>query len=133
MIADHDESLVQTYVPRLRQMPWEIAVATNGLQCVERMRSFDPDVLVLEPELPRGGGAGVLAQMYRVSDVPLVPVLILTAGRDRDELARVFDYPIEDFQVKPLDADALVRRILQMLEGTAVYATEVSQGRLKGA
>ncbi len=70
LFADHDELLLDTYATFFRKLSWETAVATSGLQCIEQLRTFRPDVLVLEPELPSGGGAGVLAEMHSVSGVP---------------------------------------------------------------
>jgi DNA-binding NtrC family response regulator len=86
LIADHEELLSENYAAFYREISWESAVATTGLQCVKQLRTFRPDVLILEPELPWGGGAGVLAEMHGVSEVPLARVMILTAGRDKDEL-----------------------------------------------
>jgi sigma-B regulation protein RsbU (phosphoserine phosphatase) len=118
LIADHDELLLENYTAFFREISWETAVATSGLQCVEQLRTFRPDVLVLEPELPWGGGAGVLAEMHGVSGVPLAPVMILTAGRDKDELTRVFEYQVDEFQLKPLNADELARKISWLLNVT---------------
>ena len=65
-MADPDESLQPLYRERLMQEGFELATASSGLECVARLRERVPDVLVLEPQLPWGGGEGVLAMMGEV-------------------------------------------------------------------
>jgi two-component system OmpR family response regulator len=111
LIADPDECLVDSYRACLEQHGFEVVVAASGLECVERLRDSAPDVLVLEPVLPWGGGDGVLAMMREEPDVPRVPVIALTVGHDRGVLYRLAPFPIDDFQVKPLSGDRLVQRV----------------------
>ena len=55
LIADPDESLMAEYREHSRE-GFEIVTVPNGLECVDRLREQVPDVLVLEPQLPWGGG-----------------------------------------------------------------------------
>ena len=66
LMADPDESLQPVYREPLLQEGFELATAASGLECVARLRERVPDVLVLEPQLPWGGGEGVLAMMGEV-------------------------------------------------------------------
>ena len=66
LMADPDESLQPVYREPLLQEGFELVTAVSGLECVARLRERVPDVLVLEPQLPWGGGDGVLAIMGEV-------------------------------------------------------------------
>ena len=48
----------------------------NALDCVSQLREETPNVLVLDPVLPWGGGDGVLACMREDKTVPNVPTLL---------------------------------------------------------
>jgi carbon storage regulator CsrA len=111
LIADPDEYLLDTYRRDLGRLGLDVVTAASGVECVEKLRECMPDVLVLEPSIPWGGGDGVLAVMYEESDVPLVPVIVLTCGRDRSALYRTAPFHVDDFQVKPLVAKRLAERI----------------------
>jgi carbon storage regulator CsrA len=111
LIADTDEYLLGTYREHLAQHGFDVITATGGVECVAKLRECVPDVLVLEPSIPWGGGDGVLAMMYEEPDVPLVPVIVLTYGRDRSALYRLAPFPVDDYQVKPLGAKGLAERI----------------------
>jgi DNA-binding response OmpR family regulator len=115
LIADPDESLLAAYREVLRG-DFDVITAPDGVECMARLRDCLPDVLVLEPQLPRGGGDGVLAMMHESPDLAIVPVMILTSCRDRHVLGSVAPYRISDYHVKPLAPRELATRIQTMLE-----------------
>jgi DNA-binding response OmpR family regulator len=111
LIADTDEHLLESYREQLGQQGFDVITATSGMECVEKLREYVPDVLVLEPSIPWGGGDGVLAMMHEDSDVPLLPVIVLTHGRDHGVLYRLAPFQVDDYQAKPLNATRLAQRI----------------------
>ncbi|MFM9962277.1 MAG: two-component system response regulator [Planctomycetaceae bacterium] len=115
LIADPDECLMAEYREH-SQEGFEIITAPNGLECVERLRERAPDVLVLEPQLPWGGGDGVLAMMHDVLGLAAVPVMILTSCCDLLVLDNISCFPISVFHPKPLLPVQLVRRLYTLLE-----------------
>jgi response regulator RpfG family c-di-GMP phosphodiesterase len=91
-----------------------------------------PDVLVLEPQLPWGGGEGILAIMGEVPQLATVPVMVLTACRDPRVLNAVARFPISDYQLKPLAPDRLAERLRAMLAHPKLRFTLAEQnGRLE--
>ena len=90
-----------------------------------------PDVLVLEPHMPWGGGDGILAVMGECPDLARVPVMILTACRDPHVLNGVDPFPISDYHVKPLAPDRLAVRLRSLLDHPRLRFTLAEQtGRL---
>ena len=116
LLADPDGSLPPVYREPLRREGFELGTAANGLECVARLRERVPDVLVLEPHLPWGGGDGVLTIMGESPDLAMVPVMVLTSGRDPHVLRGVERFPINDYHVKPLAPDRLAERLRSFLE-----------------
>src|SRR5262249_10670230 len=94
LLADPDLNLLDAYRAFLLRDGFDVVTATDGLDCVAKMRSFLPEVLVLEPELPWGRGDGVLAQMYEDPAVPLVPVMVLTSQEDPEGRYEVGIFPV---------------------------------------
>jgi len=111
LIADPDEYLLDNYRDYLERHGCDVAAVTTGLECVERLRECAPDVLVIEPSILWGGGDGVLAMMHEEPDIPLVPVIVLTFGRDRGVLYRLAPFTIDDYQIKPVRPKRLAERI----------------------
>jgi DNA-binding response OmpR family regulator len=75
-----------------------------------------PDVLVLEPQLPWGGGDGVLTMMGEEPQFTTVLVMVLTSCRDPRILKAITRFPVSDFQLKPLSPDRLVGRLHALLD-----------------
>lgn len=115
LMADPDECLLARYRKLLGE-EFEFVAARTGLECLARLYERIPDVLVLEPRLPWGGGDGVLAMMHDDPQQASVPVMILTACRDRAVLEGVAPYRISDYYVKPLPAVRLAKRIRTVLD-----------------
>lgn len=132
LIADPDTSLQPLYRGTLLREGFEIATATNGIECVARMREHSPDLLVLEPQLPWGGGEGVLAIMAENPQLAAVPVMVLTSCRDPHLLEAVSRFPVSDYQLKPLTPDRLAGRLRTILAHPKLRFTLAEQsGRLE--
>ena len=97
---------------------------------MERLRDCAPDVLVLEPSIPWGWGDGVLAMMHEESDIPVVPVIVLTYGRDRGVLYRLAPFKIDDYQVKPLRPQRLAERIRAIVKQRKVEVSPIEHSQL---
>jgi DNA-binding response OmpR family regulator len=132
VVADPDESLQNVYRWPLAQKGFEVVPALNGLECIARLRERVPDVLVLEPQLPWGGGAGVLAIMGEVPALANVPVMVLTSGYDPRRVKAVARFPVSDYQLKPLAPNRLAERLLAILAHPRLRFTLAEQnGRLE--
>jgi DNA-binding response OmpR family regulator len=132
LMADPDESLHPAYRGPLSQEGFEVTAASSGLECVARLRERVPDVLVLEPQLPWGGGEGVLAMMGEIPALAVIPVMVLTSCRDPHVLERVSRFPISDYQVKPLAPDRLAGRLRALLNHPRLHFTMAEEnGRLE--
>jgi len=109
LLADPDPTLLASYQTRLSQDGFEVSTATNGVDCLEGLHTFRPDVIVLEPEMPWGGR--VLSVMHEVFDLPPVPVFIITSQESALRL-NLRQFPlVTHVQAKPVRADELVRMI----------------------
>jgi carbon storage regulator len=115
LIADPDKFLLAMYGSHLRQLGAAVSTARTGLECLEKLQQAVPDVLVLEPGLPWGGGDGVLALLNEQPSVRPTVVILLTQGQNRGLLYRMSSFKIDDYQSKPLTATRLTERICTLL------------------
>lgn len=111
LVADSDLCLLEYYRDGLAQDGLLVATAADGLQCLTQLREFRPDVLVLDPSLPWGGGDGVLALVHDDPDLPQTTVIVLANRHDRSSLYRLARFHVDGYHVKPLDVNQLAARI----------------------
>src|SRR5262249_37372994 len=102
LLADADEVLLGSYRHFLSRHGYTVATATSGLECVAQLRQFKPEAVVLDPDLPWGGGEGVMALMYEERDIPVVPVMILAAPDKADDPDPLGVFPASGYLVKPV-------------------------------
>jgi DNA-binding response OmpR family regulator len=115
LMADPDFSLFADYREPLLQEGFHLTAASYGLECVDRLRESVPDVLVLEPHMPWGGGDGILAIMSEDPRLASVPVMVLTSCCDPQVLNGVARFPIGDYCHKPITPNRLAARLRKLL------------------
>ena len=83
LVVDNEPEVRTRYQDLLTSRGYDVETATSGLECLEKLRSFSPDVLILDLHIPWGGGDGVLAAMRddcRLSQVPVLLTLLGSTG-----------------------------------------------------
>jgi CheY-like chemotaxis protein len=83
------------YAEQLQQQGMEVATAVDGLNCVEQLRSFQPDVLLLEPSLLWGGSDGVLAVKSEDADLKQIPVVLIATDGVSSEWYQLSRYSVQ--------------------------------------
>jgi DNA-binding response OmpR family regulator len=117
LIADRDEELLEAYGRFLANGEVEALLVSRGVDCVARLRDSRPDVLVLETGLLWGRADDVLAWMHSRRHGPAVPVILLATENQPDQLCRALDFPIDEFLVKPVGPQELLKKIRLVLDG----------------
>lgn len=106
----------RSYHKRLDEAGFSVRLTNSGVDCVTALRDFNPNVLVLDPNIPWGGGDGVLALCNEEPELKDTLVMILTARCEPGLLYRLSDYPIDDLAGQPISAAFLQRRLERLLE-----------------
>ena len=118
LLADPDEELLNSYAHCLTEAGFQVRVSTDALSCIEQLKEFDPDLMVLEPMIPWGQGEGILSYMREEADVPLVPVIVLTCGTDLLEEYQLPRFPVLERHQKPLSNPDLLACVRHLAKTT---------------
>jgi two-component system response regulator CpxR len=121
LLADDDEELCEMLGEYLRTEGFEVTVAHNGEDALEKVFGAPFDLLVLDVMMPRLNGLDVLRELRRKS---LIPVLMLTArGSDVDSVVGL-ELGADDYLPKPCNPRVLVARIRAVLRRSGPGETE---------
>ncbi len=130
LLVDDDPSLLETLGDFLTFEGYEVQCAASGEDALIKMRSFQPDLIILDMGMPGMGGTGFLDRITNPDGRTLYPVLVLTA---RASMAEFFaDKQIAGFIAKPCDpADLLmeVGRVLFMSANEGYHVTSPTMAR----
>jgi CheY-like chemotaxis protein len=95
-----------------------VVEAADGIEALEEIDHNAPDIVLLDLNLPRLDGFGVLTRLRSRLQTSNIPVVVLTARGDEDNEVRVFENGADDFMTKPFRARALTARIKALLRRT---------------
>jgi len=116
LIADADPDLTEIYRDHLEELGLAVRTTANGVECVNLLREFRPNLLLLSTSLPWSGCGRVLALMKDEPELRPEFVLILADRSDRNVLYRVASCHVDDFQFKPLSPLRLEQYIKGLLD-----------------
>ena len=108
LLAEASRDLRETYHQYLARHGFQVETVESGLECVSKLRQFVPDLLILDLELPWGGGDGVLAMMREHPRLTSVPVLLTSAVAFPERLGGLVSSPIVKALAKPFPLSALL-------------------------
>lgn len=112
LIVDDDVALCEMLTERLEQDEFVTEAVNDGIRGLERARSGEHALVVLDLMLPGLSGISVLKQLRQASDVP---VLILTAKGEDVERILGLEIGADDYLPKPFNPRELVARIRAIL------------------
>lgn len=117
MIAD-DHSLIREGLRQLLEFDGSIQVvgeAANGVECLDNLVKYDPEVLLLDINMPEKNGIDVLKKMKE--DNSPVKVLILTVHNELEYLLNAVDIGVEGYIMKDSDSSELKKAIRAVRDG----------------
>lgn len=88
----------------------------DSTTALDSLEEFRPDVVLLDVVMPEVSGTELLQQMRDHAQLKSVPVIVLTASRDRLTKLRVLELGVADFLGKPLDEAELSTRLRNVIE-----------------
>ena len=112
LIVDDDVALCEMLTERLQQDDFVAECVHDGMRGLERARSGEHALVVLDLMLPGMNGIQVLRQVRQQSDIP---VLILTAKGEDVERILGLEFGADDYLPKPFNPRELVARIRAIL------------------
>jgi DNA-binding response OmpR family regulator len=115
LLADAEPGFTDLYRRALARDGFEVAIAHTSLDCLARLRTFRPDVLILDPELPWGQGQGLLARLSEEPDVLQLPVILLCAAYRPEYRKALVDFAAAECYQKPVSPGQLADRLRILL------------------
>lgn len=117
LLADDDELSRKLLAASLRRSGFEVEVAVDGPETLRLLELLEPELLVLDFEMPHLDGAEVCGRLRASESDRLrdLPVIMLTAHVGEAEEIRCLESGANDFVTKPVSREVLAARIMTQL------------------
>lgn len=111
LIVD-DQALMRDHMQRLLgREGYELAQAVNGLDALEKVEAFSPDLILLDVRMPEMDGFEVCRRLRDKPNTADIPIIMVTAYDDRDARLQGLEAGADDFIPKPYDSLELRARV----------------------
>jgi two-component system, OmpR family, response regulator RegX3 len=108
LLAEDDTDLLDVTTYALRKYGYDIIGVTDGATALERWRSEQPDLVLLDVNLPRMSGMDICEKIRRESSTPII---MITAMGEEDRVVEGFERGADDYLIKPISYRQLAMRM----------------------
>jgi CheY-like chemotaxis protein len=120
LVVDDEESLVLLMQTNLEFMGFEVDVAYDGVQALERVAASRPDLILLDVRMPRKTGWEVCKELKGEPKTKDIPVVFLSAYAQPEDINRGLQLGAVRYLKKtaaPMDIMKVVQDVLQEQAG----------------
>ncbi len=112
LVVDDEEQIRRAVGRALTARGYVVEMAADGETALSVVRTFDPDLVVLDLNLPGIDGLLVARQLRTWSSVP---ILVLSVREDEADKVAALDIGADDYLTKPFGTDELMARVRALL------------------
>ncbi len=118
LVADDEPHIRRILQFLLENEGFEVFLAEDGVQAWEAVKSFQPDLALLDVMMPGMDGFAVLDEIRASFETASLPVIMLTAKGESQDKVRGLKGGANDYVVKPFNHDELLLRVGNLLDVT---------------
>jgi signal transduction histidine kinase len=111
-----DNADLREYVTRLLAPQWDVVLARDGVEALEKIHQEPPGLVLTDIMMPRMSGLALLESIRNEPATARIPVLLLSARAGEDAIVEGLTTRADDYLVKPFSARELLARVRTHLE-----------------
>ncbi|MGO9016501.1 MAG: response regulator [Dissulfurispiraceae bacterium] len=118
LIVDDDKTTRKLLSLYLKGKGYEVVPAENGLDAIEKLGTESINLVVTDMNMPYMDGIELTKTLRSDTVLKDIPIIMVTTEADDDEKKKAFDAGVDDYLVKPTNADAIsdsIKRIVKKI------------------
>lgn len=121
LTIEDDPALLRLVQYTLAEEGMDVATASNGRDGLRQFYALQPELVILDLMMPEMDGWEICRRIREMADVP---IMMLTARGQEEDMVRGLDIGADDYMVKPFSPDVLVARTQALLRRSRMARTE---------
>ena len=115
--VDDCNVILKTLKNMLDNEAYDVHPFSSGKRALQFLMQKDqiPDLIILDIEMPEMNGYVLLERIKQIEHLENVPVIFLTANNEKKQVVKAVTGGANDYVVKPLDKDILMKKIKSLL------------------
>ncbi|MBW3541399.1 MAG: response regulator [Planctomycetes bacterium] len=115
LIADDNQRNCELLEAYLSDEDYEIAMARDGRETLDKVASWKPDIILLDIMMPKLSGYEVCQQLKAADATRAIPILMVTALNEQGDIEKAVAAGCDDFLSKPVNQLELKTRVRSLL------------------
>ncbi len=116
LVVDDEPTIVRLMEFILARLGHQMLVATNGEDALEKVRTEQPDLVLLDIMMPRIDGYEVARTLRADPDTASLPIIMLSAKAQEEDIRKGVDVGVDNYITKPFSPEHLVHVVTAMLQ-----------------
>ncbi|MEH1919872.1 GAF domain-containing protein, partial [Nostoc sp.] len=118
LLAEDNEANISTVSSYLKAKGYRIVLAQNGLEAIDVAKTYHPDLILMDIQMPKMDGLEAMRQIRLDSNLVDIPIVALTALAMTEDRDRCLQAGASDYLSKPIKLKQLATTIQQLLNTT---------------
>ena len=118
LVVDDSVTMRKVSTRLLERNHFIVETAKDGLDAIDVLQHFKPDLIMLDIEMPRMDGFEFAAHVRQNSDVPDVPIVMVTSRTGDKHRERAGQIGVQGYLGKPYREDILMETLNSLLNNT---------------
>lgn len=114
LIAEDHDATRELLKKTLSEFFMEVIESINGNDCLEKLQSYDPDIVITDLQMPLCNGIETIEKIRARNKK--IPIIIISAYKDDEYLFKAANLDIQGYVLKPLDIDLLEEKLTKIYE-----------------
>jgi two-component system cell cycle response regulator DivK len=124
LVVEDNELNLKLFCDLLRAHSYAAEPVRDGREAVERARDFQPDLIVMDIQMPHISGLELIEQLKADADLKRVPIMAVTAYAAKGDEERIRDAGAEGYVSKPISLMKFIGSVQALLQAAAERAVE---------
>ncbi|MDR1251065.1 MAG: response regulator [Treponema sp.] len=134
LIVDDEKINLEFFEVMLSKLGFVVEEANDGVEALEKVKRFHPDLILLDNVMPRMSGWEVTKTLKADPKYKDIPIIMFSALDDVKDKVAGFELGVDDYITKPFNFSEVLARIKATLRNRALFAQiAVRESRLSMA
>jgi len=116
LLVEDEEIIADLLEKKLRAEGYEIKVARDGVEGLEKMREEKPDLILLDIVMPKMGGFEVMEEMQKDPALEKIPVIVISNSGQPVEIEKAKELGAKDWLIKTeFDPQEVIDKVVKQI------------------
>ncbi|MEE9312757.1 MAG: response regulator [Planctomycetota bacterium] len=132
LVVDDSRELRTVLSAQLRKLGFEVQVAINGIDGLEKAAQFKPSIIIMDIMMPQMDGLTATKKIREDPDLLHTPIILLSALGEEGDVVEGIDAGADEYLVKPFRQGELAAKVRILLRRSSSAAKKLDETTVQG-